>query len=197
MYREPAPPSRAVELEDLAPRRWWRSGDDALELLGERVIVSPLGYASLDGVRRVRFVAGDADARFEELDPASGVTLRSVRARTHLPRPDAPQRDPRAVWHAQVIGRPRACVCLAGRPPRGEPEPRMVRLLAYDEGVLVVRVASDGRDAGDTWHARGDEALRQLARELGDHVGTLRRGDRLRPWRREDAWSAPSRPGRL
>lgn len=203
MYRAAAVPSSAVAIDELAPRRWWHFGERALrEFLGERARVEPRGYASLDGARRVRFVDGDPRARFEEIDVAHQLTLRSQRACARvappeLGSPDRASRAPRAVWHAPVIGRPRRVVCFSGRAGRAAPEPRMVRLVVHDDGVLVVRVAADGRDAGDTWHPRFEHALHQLDRELGTHLGALRAGDRVRPWSRQNPWGRSSPSARL
>lgn len=187
-----AAPSSALAIDALAPRRWWHLGGDALRgFLGDRVRLEPRGYASLDRERRVRFVDGDPFARFEEIDPARQVTLRSHRLTVRVPAPELPGRSPRGVWHAPVIGRPRSVVCFTGRAGRAAPDPRMVRLIVHEDGVLVVRVAADGREAGDTWHPRFDAALRQLDRELGAHLGALRCGDRLRPWSRQNPWGQP------
>ncbi|MCB9596356.1 MAG: hypothetical protein H6719_26775 [Sandaracinaceae bacterium] len=190
MYREPAAPSEAIELHRLAPRRWWCLREDDVEgFLGARVLVGRRAYTSLDRTRRVRFVADDAEARFELIDPARGITRRSHRRSVGLPRRADASIAPRSVWTAPVIGRPLRPVCFVGA--RAAPDPRMVRVLAYDDGVLVVRVTSRGVDAGDTWHASLDDALGQLDRELGAHLGALRAGDRRRPWRRDDPWGAP------
>lgn len=192
MYREAAAPSSSVALDALAPRRFWRLGEDPLEgFLGPRVRVEARGWASLDGARRVRFVEGDVAPRFEELDLARRLTLRSHRLRLRVPAPAIAAPMPRAVWHATVLGRPRRFVCLRGRCARAA-APRLVRLVSDDEGVLVIRVDARGREVGDTWHRRFDDALAQLDHELGPHLGALRLGDRLTPPPREDPWGEPA-----
>ncbi|MBX3275512.1 MAG: hypothetical protein KF729_34955 [Sandaracinaceae bacterium] len=189
MYRVAAPPARLVALDALAPRGWLgrAAASPIAAHLGERALVTPRGYVALDGTRRVRFVAGDDDARLEALDPARGLTLESRRSRARALRPALADERPRAVWHARVLGRVLAPVCFGAR--RVARDPQLVRVAAYADGVLVVRLAANGADAGDTWHPSLEGALAQLRYELGAHLGALREGDHTRPWRREPAWT--------
>jgi len=194
MYREPARPADAVDLQEVDARAWWESADDrAARFLGPRAVLDATGYVGLDGTRRIRFGADDDRARFEVLDPASGVTLSSHVATSRLERPEIAPRPVRRVWHAPVLGRAVRQVCFVGRPRQlgGAPravDARMVRLLELDEGALVVRVDAEGQAIADTLHASPEAAARQLEHELGPHVGTLRRGERGRPFRRRSGW---------
>jgi len=195
MYREPARPADAVDLEEMRTRAWWESREDRVaRFLGPRALVGASGYVALDGSRRVRFVADDERARFEVIDPVSGVTLSCHVAPTRFEPPDdleAP--SPRRVWHAPVLGRCVRQVCFLGHPRvlGGSPralDARLVRLLELDGGALVVRLDAQGQPIADTLHPSAEAAARQLEHELGAHVGTLRRGERGRPFRRRTSW---------
>ena len=169
---------------------------------GEQVSLTPGGWCSLDGTRRLRSRDGDRLARFERVDPSSGQTLASFRAETPV-MPAPVERAPISVRWATVAGRrPLAPCCFVGVPPevgRGDatlPSVDRVILSVFRDGALVERCDADGVLVGDTWHRDAAVAREQLAREYGPHLGELREvGEAGSAIARSCAWSWDRRGG--
>lgn len=160
----------------------------------DAVVETPGSWTSPDGLRRVRVMPGDDQARFEFLDPVTGETLESFRGPSSAAPPPLEEGVlvERAV--ATVHGRPVDPRCFSGLPPQlgGRfarlREVRSVAVNVRRDGVLIERLDRDGQLVGDTWHPDLTAALRQLEAEYGAHLG---------PWRETRAdLEEPSTAGR-
>jgi len=165
--------------------RCGRRRREVLDFLGDGVVVEPGVWTSADGSRRVRAVRRDDHLRFETLELVSGVTLSSHRVRLELPF-DPPRRSTRRRRSARVHGRPIHPCCFDGLPGRDPVlrHPASIELEESESGVLLRRLDDDGALVGDTWHATEAEARRQLAHELGPHLG---------PWTKAPRRAKPTR----
>ncbi|MEQ8457701.1 MAG: hypothetical protein RID81_36585 [Sandaracinaceae bacterium] len=152
-------------------RRRRRLEGEVARFLGDSIVVEPGAWTSADGRRRVRVALGDDHARFERLDPASDVTLTSHRARVDVALVAAERRVLER-HEARAFGRPLRPCCFDGLGPSATlRDPRTVSVESCASGVLVRRLDAHGELIGDTWHASPAAARRQLARELGAHLG--------------------------
>lgn len=142
----------------------------------EAVVEAPGMWVSTDGRRRVRAVHGDPLARFEEIDPATGETLWTVRG----PSPLLPPSQEPFVFErrvARVHGRAREPRCFTGLPialggrPIGMNDACTVILELRRDGAWIDRRGAEGEPVGDTWHPDGASAQQQLAAEYGDRLG--------------------------
>lgn len=180
-----------------ARRETRRASALAIFLGGEKVVLGPGTWTSLDGARRVRSAMGDALVRWEHLDPSTGETLASFRAAAPV-SPAAIASELLACEVAPLFGRARDARCFTGLPPElgGEPlaaDASSVRLEVRRNGVLLVRCDAGGSSIGDTLHTDVASAIGQLRLEYGDHVGAFRPGrEACRSTRRAaSCWDAP------
>lgn len=158
-----------------------RQASRLISFLGSAdVTIGPGTWTSLDGRRRLRSAPSDDFVRFERLDPSTGTTLASYRARVPLaPESSISELVERRV--APLLGRDIGTArCFDGLPPElgGGAIPiagaRSVILEIRREGVLLLRCDANGRRLADTFHPDLGSALRQLECEHGEHVGAFR-----------------------